>query len=145
MKPERGKALLGIFLLFYFVSRIRSSLVFCFGVTALPLPIPSPVVVRGGRECRYSGNDDGSGTLRVPRGGAGQPRVLPALRLPIVSAGGRQTNSAANRFCSGNAAVGVSQTVAFLARNCSAEARVGQRQTGHRQTMPAHVQKCQRS
>lgn len=106
---------------------------------------PSPVILGGGKESRYSGSTRempvGVGCGWCPAKGGLQPRVLPALRLSIVSAGWKETNAVAKCFCCGNAAVRVSDTAGSLAQSCSAEPRVGQRQIGHRQTKPADVQK----
>lgn len=144
MKPERGKRLISTFLFVCFVCGIRSSPVVCFDVVAL-FPYPLPCHFGGWEGIQIlglnSGNASGSGMRMVPREGGLQPRVLPALRLSIVSAGWKETNAVAKCFCCGNAAVRVSDTAGSLAQSCSAEPRVGQRQIGHRQTKPPDVQK----
>lgn len=115
----------------------------CYRSISLPLPCHfggwERIQVLG----LNSGNASGSGMREVPREGGYSPVSCLPFGFPLSWLGGRETNAVAKCFCfCGNAAVRVSDTAGSLAQTCSAEARVGQRQIGHRQTKPAAVQKC---
>lgn len=105
--------------MFCFVSGIRSSLVFCFGVIGLfPYLLPchfggweriqvlgftSISIFRVGRLEGYPGNVSNS------------PMSCLSFGFPLSGLDGGETNTVANCFFSGNAAVGVSATAGLLA------------------------------
>lgn len=111
--------------------------------------IPSLVILGGWESIQVLGFNWGNAEKSgIPEGAL--RRWLPARCPACPSAShclgwveGRQRNAVASCFCSGNAAVRVSNTIGLSARNCSAEARGGPRRTGHRPAMSAHVHRCQ--
>lgn len=114
-------------------------------VLSLCFLIPFPAVLGDGSESRCWGSSRGMvmAVRRHPPRGIDSPVSCLPFGSPLSRLAGREANTLANSFCSGNAAVCVSNRAGLLAQNCSAEARVGQRQIGHRQTMPPHAQRCQ--
>lgn len=112
---------LGVEIVLYFVS-----------VLSLYFRITSPLIFLGWERIQVPAFPSGNANdpVKVPPEVINNPMSCLPFGVPLSGLGGRETNTGANCFCSGNAAVCVSSTVALLAQHRSAGARLGQRQMG---------------